>query len=822
MADAHPRRHERRSLGSKSSPNAGGTIPPELTIHILTADILLVLSICSAKYWLLARGVGSLWLSINVLAGAGLGAVVLLALRERVAVRGLFPWKTVGLAGGLVFMQQIALFYSLKRLEASRVLFVAPFISSVVLQFTRTHSARILVLTAISVIIAATIDVLTSGNDTATDLKAYLGLAVYGSLTSISTYIEGHLAPSFESPSVGRLIAILCAAIMTIPIHLLGRTIGLLPPYPYVPLLALTPLPLLAFVLHYYHPHMISKGTIHSQRTVFQLTYIPTAAITCIVTPLFSRTLSVAEVPLALLFYYTQRPPAPRAPGSAGMGKSASEPFFRLLQSYLNTILSNQESRKIFYFLLVNLAYMLVQMLYGVWTNSLGLISDAIHMAFDCMAIAMGLFASVMATWKPNERFTYGYSRIETLSGFANGIFLILISLFIIVEAIQRLLDPPQMNTRQLLLVSTGGLAVNLFGMFAMGGHHHHGHSHSHGGHSHGGSSAAHDSHSHESPHGHSHDSPHGHSHDSSSHGHSHAEEQCSDSEHHHSHSHGHSHGSPQEETFQFHTHDHEESHSHSHSHSHEDHGHSHLHFRPNAPGSHSVDTPDIRLESPKGGQFRVLDSSGPNSSLPITPITPASLPFSPLTPSYSFTHDPHLQAHHPEAHSHDHSHSHEGHSHNMRGVFLHVMADTLGSVGVIISTILIKIYGWTGFDPIASMFIAILIAVSVFPLVMDTGKVLALDLDGKETDVERALRELSGIHGVQSYTQAQFWPLEQSKLVGSIHIQITPGLVGGTVQGNGEHYHGLSKLDRVREEVEHILKSRIKGLDELVIQLDG
>lgn len=60
-------------------------------------------------------------------------------------------------------------------------------------------------------------------------------------------------------------------------------------------------------------------------------------------------------------------------------------------------------------------------------------------MAFDCMAIAMGLFASVMATWTPNERFTYGYSRIETLSGFANGIFLILISIFIIVEAIQRL-----------------------------------------------------------------------------------------------------------------------------------------------------------------------------------------------------------------------------------------------------------------------------------------------------------------------------------------------------------------------------------------------
>ena len=51
-------------------------------------------------------------------------------------------------------------------------------------------------------------------------------------------------------------------------------------------------------------------------------------------------------------------------------------PTSRLIRSYLKTILSNPESRKIFYFLMLNLSYMLVQMLYGVWTNSLGLISD--------------------------------------------------------------------------------------------------------------------------------------------------------------------------------------------------------------------------------------------------------------------------------------------------------------------------------------------------------------------------------------------------------------------------------------------------------------
>ena len=61
--------------------------------------------------------------------------------------------------------------------------------------------------------------------------------------------------------------------------------------------------------------------------------------------------------------------------------------------------------------------------------------------------------------------------------------FLILISIFIVFEAVQRLIDPPDMSTGQLLLVSFIGLLVNLVGMFATG-HHHHGHSH--GGHDHG------------------------------------------------------------------------------------------------------------------------------------------------------------------------------------------------------------------------------------------------------------------------------------------------------------------------------------------------
>jgi zinc transporter 5/7 len=80
-----------------------------------------------------------------------------------------------------------------------------------------------------------------------------------------------------------------------------------------------------------------------------------------------------------------------------------------------------------------------------------------------------------------------------------------------------------------------------------------------------------------------------------------------------------------------------------------------------------------------------------------------------------------------------------------MKGVFLHVMADTLGSVGVIISTLLIDRYGWTGFDPLASIFIAVLIFASVVPLVVDSGRLLVLDMgEEREAEVKRALLAVS------------------------------------------------------------------------------
>ena len=68
---------------------------------------------------------------------------------------------------------------------------------------------------------------------------------------------------------------------------------------------------------------------------------------------------------------------------------------------------------------------MLVQTFYAIVTGSLGLLSDSIHMLFDCLALVVGLAAAVMSKWPPSLRFPYGFGKMDTLAGFANGLFLI-------------------------------------------------------------------------------------------------------------------------------------------------------------------------------------------------------------------------------------------------------------------------------------------------------------------------------------------------------------------------------------------------------------
>jgi len=132
----------------------------------------------------------------------------------------------------------------------------------------------------------------------------------------------------------------------------------------------------------------------------------------------------------------------------------------------------------------------------------------------------------------------------------------------------------------------------------------------------------------------------------------------------------------------------------------------------------------------------------------------------------------------HSHSHSHSHGHSHHGHSHggnaNMRGVFLHVLADTLGSVFVIISTLLIQIFGWQWVDPLCSLILSMLILCSVYPLLKSSASVLLQSIpEEMDHDYSEALDEILHVEGVQSHSQFHLWQLKSSVNVVSIHIRV-------------------------------------------------
>lgn len=133
--------------------------------------------------------------------------------------------------------------------------------------------------------------------------------------------------------------------------------------------------------------------------------------------------------------------------------------------------------------------------------------------------------------------------------------------------------------------------------------------------------------------------------------------------------------------------------------------------------------------------------------------------------------------------HSHGPGDNHHGHSHTldmansqiMRGVFLHILADTLGSVGVIISACLMHMFGWMIADPICSMFIAILIALSVLSLIKESVSVL---MQRQPSSLDRVLpgcyQKVTGLAGVYSVQEPHFWTLCSDFFVGAIKLEVS------------------------------------------------
>lgn len=418
--------------------------------------------------------------------------------------------------------------------------------------------------------------------------------------------------------------------------------------------------------------------------------------------------------------------------------------------------------------LVIDIAFFLLEIIVGYAVGSLALVADSFHMLNDVMSLIVALYAVKLVN-KGNEtrdpRYSYGWQRAEILGALINGVFLLALCFSIFMEAIERFVNVTEVqNPKLVVVVGSLGLASNIVGLFLF-----HDHGHSHGGHSH------------------------GHSHGPSGHNHSHEVEDEQD--HSHENQQALPSGSPISKRR---SHDRERSESASSLLGHPAATRAYvvrtahdLGYDANAAGSSSTDSHEREgLLAKKQPQNKYGSSSG----------------------SHSHDHSENGQSHDHDleegdamrlrgkksgflarlrgkdgddtkkSNTYDHDHAGHGHSHgggegsmNMQGVFLHVLGDALGNVGVIASGLFIAFSSaWWRFytDPAISFLITIIIFHSALPLVKSASFILlqgvpnAVPLD----EVHSSLLEVKGVLSVH---ELHIWQLSESKNVASVHVLI-------------------------------------------------
>ena len=120
--------------------------------------------------------------------------------------------------------------------------------------------------------------------------------------------------------------------------------------------------------------------------------------------------------------------------------------------------------------LVLTATVMLVQVVGALLTGSLALLADAAHMFTDASALVIALVASVVASRPANDRNTYGYQRAEVFGALANAVILIVLCVWVAVEAVQRLFrtDEVEVAGGLMLLVAAVGLVANAVSMWLL------------------------------------------------------------------------------------------------------------------------------------------------------------------------------------------------------------------------------------------------------------------------------------------------------------------------------------------------------------------
>lgn len=121
-----------------------------------------------------------------------------------------------------------------------------------------------------------------------------------------------------------------------------------------------------------------------------------------------------------------------------------------------------ENEQRVFWAMVLTGSFMIVEFIGGILSGSLALLADAGHMLTDAVSLGLAWLAFRIGRRAPDPRRSYGYHRLQVLAAFVNGITLFGIVVWILVEAVHRLLEPSYVLGGQMLLVALAGLTVNV------------------------------------------------------------------------------------------------------------------------------------------------------------------------------------------------------------------------------------------------------------------------------------------------------------------------------------------------------------------------
>lgn len=125
-------------------------------------------------------------------------------------------------------------------------------------------------------------------------------------------------------------------------------------------------------------------------------------------------------------------------------------------------MVTNKDKKVLSIVLILTASYMVIEIIGGLFTNSLALLSDAGHMISDVGGLAISLVAVTLACRPPTPEKPYGFRRLEILASMLNGVILIAIDFYILYSAYLRIFSPEEIQSLPMIFVAVGGLIINL------------------------------------------------------------------------------------------------------------------------------------------------------------------------------------------------------------------------------------------------------------------------------------------------------------------------------------------------------------------------